>query len=142
MPGRRSDLRPLVIVAAVSGVYDICLGLALLVAGALLQSVFGLPAPDPPIHADLNGLFLLAVGVGYLLPYRRPDLFRGYLWVMGPLLKGGGCLLFLADHWFRGSPTSFLAFAITDGTLALWTLWALLSVDRGAARSRDRSPRA
>jgi hypothetical protein len=142
MHGRRSELRPLVIVAAVSGVYDIALGSAILGARSLLQSVAGLPAPSPPIHADLNGLFLISVGVGYLLPYRRPDLFGGYLWVMGPLLKGGGCLLFLADHWFRGSPAAFLAFAITDGTLALWTLWALLSVDRSGRRSEGRSPRA
>jgi hypothetical protein len=131
---RRSDLRRLVIVAAASGVYDITLGLALLVARDLLQSAFGLPAPVPPIHADLNGVFLIAVGVGYLLPYRRPDLFRGYLWVMGPLLKGGGSLLFLADHWLRGSPAAFLLFAFTDGTLALWTLWALV---RAPARMRD-----
>jgi len=142
MPGRRSDLRPLVIVAAVSGVYDIALGFALLTARELLQALFGLPPPAPPIHADLNGLFLLAVGVGYVLPFRRPDLNRGYLWVMGPLLKGGGSLLFLADHWVRGSPVSFLVFAIVDGALALWTLWALLSVDGRFARGAGRSSRA
>ena len=134
MPDRRADLRPLAIVAAVSGIYDIALGLALLVARELLQSVLALPPPAPPIHADLNGVFLLAVGVGYVLPYRRPDLYRGYLWVMGPLLKGGGSLLFLADHWIRGSPAAFLLFALTDGTLALWALWALA---RAPARARD-----
>jgi hypothetical protein len=127
MPERPSDLRQLAIVAAVSGVYDISLGLALLGGRAWLQGVFGLPPPSPPIHADLNGIFALAVGIGYVLPYRRPEVYRGYLWVMGPVLKGGGSLLFLADHWLRGSPAAFLLFAVADGALALWTLWALLA---------------
>jgi hypothetical protein len=128
MPDRPTDARPLAVVAAVSGLYDISLGAALLVGRELLQAAFALPPPAPPIHADLNGLFLLAVGVGYLLPYRRPDRYRGYLWVMGPCLKGAGCLLFLADHLLRGSPDAFLVFAITDGALALWTLWTLMRV--------------
>jgi hypothetical protein len=134
MPDRPPSARPLAAVAAVSGLYDISLGLALLVGRGLLQAAFGLPPPAPPIHADLNGLFLLAVGVGYLLPYRRPDRYRGYLWVMGPLLKGAGSLLFLADHVLRGSPDAFLLFALTDGALALWTLWALT---RASAKTPD-----
>jgi hypothetical protein len=134
MPVRPSSVRPLVIVAAVSGLYDLLLGIAMLAGRGLLQSAFALPPPVPPIHADLNGLFLMAVGIGYLWPYRDPDRYRGYLWVMGPLLKGGGSLLLVADHFLRGSPDAFLLFALTDGTLALWTLWAL----RGAqARTRD-----
>jgi hypothetical protein len=134
MPDRPSSARPLAVVAAVSGLYDISLGGALLVGRGLLQAAFALPPPAPPIHADLNGLFLLAVGAGYLLAYRRPDRYRGYLWVMGPFLKGAGSLLFLADHVLRGSPDVFLLFALTDGTLALWTLWVLM---RAPARSRD-----
>ena len=133
MPVRPPSARPLVIVAAVSGLYDLLLGIAMLPGRGLLQSAFALPPPAPPIHADLNGLFLIAVGIGYLWPYRDPDRYRGYLWVMGPLLKGGGSLLFVADHFLRGSPDAFLLFALSDGTLALWTLWAL----RGAqARTR------
>ena len=135
MPVRpSSDHRPLVIVAAVSGLYDLLLGITMLAGRELLQSAFALPPPVPAIHADLNGLFLMAVGVGYLWPYRDPDRYRGYLWVMGPLLKGGGSLLFVADHVLRGSPDVFLLFALTDGTLALWTLWALR---RAQARRPD-----
>jgi len=48
------------------------------------------PAPAPAIHADLNGLFALAIAAGYLLPYRDPDRYRAYLWIMGPMLKGAG----------------------------------------------------
>jgi len=122
----RTDLRRLAIVAAVSGVYDVALGLTLLFGQSLLQTVFSLPPPIPPIHADLNALFAITIGVGYVLPYRDPAAYRGYLWVMGPLLKGVGSAAFLADHFVRHSPAAFLVFSVTDGALALVTLWALL----------------
>jgi hypothetical protein len=91
--------------------------------------LFGVPPPQPPIHADLNGIFLLAVAAGYLIPYREPQSAggRAYLWVMGPLLKGGGAVAFLLDYALRQSPASFLLFAASDGTLAALTLWALLT---------------
>ena len=62
--------------------------------------------------------------------------YRGYLWIMGPLLKGGGALAFLLDYAFRGSPASFLLFAASDGALALLTLWGLL---REPGRTLDSS---
>jgi hypothetical protein len=123
---RASSARLLSTVAAVSGLYDIGLALALIAGRPWLQHVFGLPPPEPPVHADLNALFALAVGVGYVLPYRRPDVWRPYLWLMGPFLKGLGAVLFLGDYALRGSPASFLIFAASDGTLAAVTLWALL----------------
>jgi hypothetical protein len=125
MPVRLPDERRLAVVAAASGLYDIALGAALLFGRGLLTALFDVPAPSPPIHADLNGLFLLAIGAGYVLPFRRPDRYRGYLWVMGPFLKGFGCLAFLADHFLRHSPPAYLVFAAADGSLALVTLWAL-----------------
>ncbi len=133
MPG--ASLSPSVLrgVALVSLVYDGLLGLALLAGRGLLQGWLGVGAPDPPIHADLNGLFALAVAAGYLLPYRDPQRYRAYLWVMGPFLKGSGALLFTADRVLRGSPASFLLFAACDGTLALVTFWALWRTRRQAA---------
>ncbi len=126
MPARHTEGRALAVVAAVSGLYDIALGAAMLFGRQAIATLFDLPAPVPPIHADLNGLFLTAVGIGYVLPFRRPDRYRGYLWVMGPFLKGIGCLVFVADQLVRHSPAAYLVFAVTDGTLALVTLWALL----------------
>jgi hypothetical protein len=114
-------------IAAISGVYDVLLGAGLLFARPALMQLFGLPAPVPPIHADLNGLFTMAIGVGYALPYRDPDRYRGYLWVMGPLLKGIGAAWFVGDVVLRGSPSSYLLFAACDGTLAVVTGWALLT---------------
>ena len=117
------------IVSAVSGIYDAIVGVAMLAGRPLLSQLFGVPLPVPPIFADLNGVFLLAVAAGYLIPYREPESSggRAYLWVMGPLLKGGGALTFILDHYIRHSPASFLLFAASDGFLALLTFWALFA---------------
>ncbi|MEI6669710.1 MAG: hypothetical protein WCP29_16290 [Acidobacteriota bacterium] len=123
-------------VAALSAVYDFLIGAALLAGRPLLVQLFGLPDPVPPIHADLNGLFAVAIAIGYALPYRDPEKYRGYLWVMGPGLKGAGALLFVADHLLRGSPASFLLFAAGDGSIALLTLWALLASRRPRTREQ------
>ena len=116
------------LIAAVSGIYDALVGVAMLAGRPLLAQLFGLSLPVPPIHADLNGVFLLSVALGYTIPYRDPDSRggRAYLWVMGPVLKGGGAVTFLIDHAARHSPRSFLLFAASDGALALLTLWVLL----------------
>ena len=114
-------------IALISGIYDIAVGVALTLGRPLLMSLFELPAPVPPIHADLNALFVTTVGIGYLWPYRDPDRYRWYLWVMGPVLKGAGAATFVADHLLRGSPASFLLFAACDGVLATVTLCALLA---------------
>lgn len=117
-------------VAALSGLYDIVVGAVLFLAPAMLATAFGVPTASPPIFSDLNALFLLAVGAGYYLPWREPERYRGYMWVMGPGLKGAGAAVFIADYLLRGSPASFLLFAVSDGTLALLTLYALLARER------------
>jgi hypothetical protein len=117
-------------IAAVSGLYDTIVGALLLCVPGWLASTFGVPPASPRIFSDLNALFLLAVGAGYYFPWRDPSRYRGYLWVMGPLLKGAGAIAFVLDYFLRGSPASFLLFAASDGTLALVTLYALLSGER------------
>jgi hypothetical protein len=116
-------------IAAVSLVYDAVVGVVMIAGRPLLAQLFSVQLPEPPIHADLNGVFLLSVALGYTIPYRDPDsrAGRAYLWVMGPFLKGLGAVAFLLDHVVRHSPRSFLLFAASDGTLALLTLWVLLS---------------
>ena len=112
--------------SAISGVYDGAVGLFLLVAADRMASLFGVAPAQPRIFSDLNGLFLLAVGIGYYFPFRDPVGARWYLGVMGPLLKGAGAATFLLDYFFRHSPASFVLFAASDGALALLTLAALL----------------
>jgi hypothetical protein len=128
-------------IAAVSGIYDAIIGVLMLAGRPLLSSTFAVPLPQPPIFADLNGVFLLAVAAGYLIPYRDPDRGRGYLWVMGPLLKGGGALVFILDYIFRHSPASFLVFAASDSALALITLAVLLAAPATASTRTPESPR-
>ena len=117
-------------VALISGLYDGVVGALLLFASGWFASFFGVAPATPPIFSDLNALFLLSIAVGYALPWKDPERYRGYLWVMGPLLKGGGAAAFLLDYAFRGSPKSFLLFAASDGALALLTLYALLARPR------------
>ena len=112
-------------VSGISGLYDLFVGAFLLLGADHLASLFGVPPATPRIFSDLNALFLIAVGCGYYLPWREPDKYRGYLWVMGVGLKGAGALAFLLDYTFRGSPSSFLLFAASDGLVALATLVAL-----------------
>ena len=114
-------------IAVASAIYDGLVAVMMVAGRPLMAQIFNVPLPQPPIHADLNGLFLFAVACGYVIPYREPDSFggRGYLWVMGPFLKGVGALAFIADYVFRHSPASFLLFAVSDGAMALLTLWAL-----------------
>ena len=114
-------------VAVISGLYDLVVGAFLLFAADSLTSLFGVSAASPRIFSDLNAIFLIAIGVGYYFPWRAPDRYRGYMWVMGPGLKGAGAATFILDYALRGSPASFLLFAASDGALAMLTLWALLN---------------
>jgi hypothetical protein len=120
-------------IAAISAVYDLSVGMFLLLAADRFAALFGVAPAQPPIFSDLNGLFLVAVGIGYYFPYRDPAGARWYLWVMGPGLKGAGAALFLADYVIRHSPRSFLLFAASDAVLAIVTLVGLL-----ATRQRRR----
>ena len=89
------------LIAGISGLYDLIVGAFLLLAADSVASLFGVPPATPRIFSDLNGLFLIAVGAGYYFPWRDPVRYRGYLWIMGPMLKGAGAIAFLLDYTFR-----------------------------------------
>ncbi len=120
-------------IAFLSFVYDVSVGIAMSFGRDLLVQWFGVAPPQPPIHADLNAVFVTTVGLGYLLPLRDPERYRGYLWLMGPILKGAGAVVFVLDYLYRGSPPSFLLFAASDGLLGLVTLIALVKTRNTAA---------
>lgn len=115
------------LVAFVSAIYDVSVGVTLFFLRGPMQAWFGVGAPVPPIHADLNALFVTTVGVGYLLPLRDPERYRAYLWLFGVALKGAGALAFIVDYLMRESPASYLLFAAGDGGLAVATLLALMA---------------
>jgi hypothetical protein len=118
--------------ALVSAAYDLAIAVPLLVAAPALARAMGAPAPAPLVNAQLNGLFTLTLALGYVWAAADVEARRGYLWVAGVFAKGLGAVLFVVDHLSQGSPTVFLLFAVTDGTLALATL-ALLLRSRPAA---------
>ena len=112
-------------VALVSAVYDLALALPMLFWAEGLARLFGAAVPVPLVNAQLNGVFTLTLAAGYFWAAQDPEARRGYLWVAGVLAKSLGALLFVLDHFTHGSPRTFLLFAVSDGSLALWTLWAL-----------------
>jgi hypothetical protein len=107
--------------ALVSGVYDLALALPMLLVAPQLAAVMGAPPPVPLINAQLNGVFTLSLAAGYFWAARDVEARRGYLWVAGVLAKGLGAALFVLDHFQHGSPSTFLLFAVTDGSLAILT---------------------
>jgi hypothetical protein len=112
-------------IAAISFVYDVSIGVVLFFFRSQLQSFFALPDPQPPIHVDLNAIFVTFVGIGYVLPFRDPIRYRAYLWIFGVGLKYVGAIAFLGDYFYRGSPASLLLFAVSDALVASLTLIAL-----------------
>jgi hypothetical protein len=127
---------PLKTLAWVSAVYDLLLAIPMVFAAPATAALFGAPPPVPVVNAQLNGIFTFSLAAGYIWAAGAPEERRGYFWVAGVLAKGLGVVLFVADHFLRGSPAAFLLFAVTDGTLALVTLWLLrASGGRGSARA-------
>jgi hypothetical protein len=114
----------------ISGVYDLALALPMLFAPEATAQLFGAPPPVPVLNAQLNGVFTLTLAVGYFWAARAPSERSGYFWAAGVLAKLLGAALFVADHFLRGSPTSFLLFAASDGTLGVVTLALLLLARR------------
>ena len=113
-------------VAAISFLYDLSAGATLLVAPDVLPQWFAIALPEPRLFLQLNGLFLLAVGVGYVLPYRDPQHCRDYMWVFGVGLKTAGAAVFLAAYFAQRGPAAMLLFAAGDGVMAALSLAALM----------------
>ena len=114
--------------ALIGGIYDLALSIPMLLAPEFTARLFGAPPPVPVLNAQLNGLFTLTLALGYFWCAQDVDARRGYLWVAGVFVKIVGAALFIGDHFLRGSPTSFLLFAATDGSIGLVTLYALMKV--------------
>src|SRR5687767_14906132 len=94
----------------VSGAYDLALALPMLLAPTATAALFGAPAPIPVVNAQLNGVFTLTLAAGYFWAAQAASERRGYLWFAGVLAKLLGAVVFVADHFLRGSPASFLLF--------------------------------
>jgi len=105
--------------------YDALLAAAMLAGQRLVERLGGLAPLNYPVSGQLNGLFVLCVAAGYLIPLQGQGGGRLYLWIFGVGLKALGTALFLARVSFAGDPAFFLVFAGADGLLAVWTWWVL-----------------
>jgi hypothetical protein len=121
--------------AVLGGAYDLALAVPMLLIPEFMARLFGAPPPVPVLNAQLNGLFTLTLALGYFWCAQDVEARRGYLWVAGAFVKIAGAALFIGDHFLRGSPSSFLLFAATDGSIGLVTLLSLLK-SRGQAQVR------
>jgi hypothetical protein len=113
--------------AVLGGVYDLALSIPMILLPVWTARLFGAPDPTPVVNAQLNGLFTLTLALGYFWCSQDVEARRGYLWVAGVFVKIAGAALFIGDHFVRGSPASFLLFAVTDGSIGFVTLSALLA---------------
>ncbi len=116
--------------AVLGGIYDLALSFPMMLIPELTARLFGAPPPTPVLNAQLNGLFALTLALGYFWCAQDVEERRGYLWVAGVFVKLAGAALFIGDHFLRGSPSSFLIFAATDGSIGVVTLWALIRTSR------------
>ena len=134
-------------VSAVSGLYDVVVGAVLLLGTSWMAATFGVDPPVPVIHAKLNAIFLICIGIGYALPWQDPVRYRAYLWVMGPLLKGAG------DRLTKGGMDPELQKAaetrrmkadarrrVVDMCTALKHFWLNFNQPPPAPRELDRGP--
>ena len=112
-------------VPAISLAYDVTAGACLLFFPQALPTWFAIAIPEPRIFLQLNALFLIAIGLGYALPYRDPVQYRAYLWVFGVGLKSAGAAAFLVDLAWGQGPEAMALFAAGDGAMALLSLIAL-----------------
>ena len=121
--------------AIVDGVF----GVAILAAGELLAPLMRVTLPEPRVYFDLNGLFLIFLGLFYVCIWREPRRLAPIA-AAATLLRFGGFALFgLGVALGRAEPT-FAAIALLDGVLALvhlvflrraaGSLWAALSTRR------------
>lgn len=102
----------------VGAIVDGVFGVAILSAGELFAPVMRVTLPNPRVYFDLNGLFLIFLGLFYVCIWREPRRLAPIA-AAATLLRFGGFALFgLGVALGRAEPT-FVAIALLDGTLAL-----------------------
>jgi len=120
--------------AGLSAAYGVGAG-ALLLLLRVLGSAPPLPGVEPNIYADLNAVFLIAIGLGYGLPWRDPDRYRAYFWIFGVVTKSAGACVFVVHLLTNAAPTVYWLFVAADATFAALTLITLAVCSAGATRA-------
>ena len=128
--GRPPILRTLRVLCGVTAAYDIALGCGLIFLLKTVGALLNLETPTYPDNAQLNGAFLIAVGIGYVIVLGRLEATLWYLWVMGVLLHLAGAGILFYNIIASGSPWQFGVFGGVDGVLGVLFLINLTKLQR------------
>ena len=88
----------------ISGLYDFVVGAFLLAGRRTARVALRRAARARRGSSPTSTAVPVPSAIGYYLPWRDPERYRGYLWVMGPLLKGAGAARVPARLRLPGSP--------------------------------------
>ncbi|MFQ5980407.1 MAG: hypothetical protein ACE5OZ_19905 [Candidatus Heimdallarchaeota archaeon] len=120
--------RPLKIAFLIGGIYDILLGISLLLFIDLLAELLDAAKPEPRIFAQLVGLFLIAMG--YFLLYAAQNPRRlAFVGAASALIRLLYALLVIMAWITQDIETIYLITALTDVITGLMLLGALLLTD-------------
>ena len=110
---------PLRLVVLLVGLHSVVLGLLLLFLPLWTLGLMGFGDPGPPFFPSQAGIFLLILGVCYLLALREPALVRVIV------VSKAFAVAFLAVHAaFLGAPPVIAAAAAGDAAMLAAVLWA------------------
>jgi hypothetical protein len=113
------------LLAVICAVVNVGAGLALAASRGGVVGQLGLP-PPLPFYADLLAVFLVAIGLGFVIAITDPRRYRGYLWIFGVGVKLVAASLF-ARLWFSGLVGYLVGIAaLIDAFIALLLLLALV----------------
>jgi len=128
---KREWIRPLFVVA---GIYDLVLGLVYLLAYQPVYVRFGVDLPNHPGYVQLNAIFVVIFGLGFLLVAQAPERNRDII-KLGVLLKLAYSGLVLTYYFMGNMPAMWVPFAVIDLLFMLTFLAALRALPAPAAES-------
>jgi hypothetical protein len=108
----------------VAGIYDFVLGLVYLLAYQPIYEHLGVALPNHPGYVQLNAIFVLIFGLGFLLVARAPERNRDII-KLGVLLKLSYSGLVLTYYFMGNMPWMWVPWAIIDLLFMLSFLAAL-----------------
>jgi quinol-cytochrome oxidoreductase complex cytochrome b subunit len=123
----RPWIRPLFVVA---GVYDLVLGLGYLFLYRWVFNRFSVMLPNHPAYLQLNALFVVVFGLGFLLVARDPERNRDII-RLGVLLKLAYAGIVFTYAALGNMPSMWIPWAVCDLLFAAAFLLALRAIPTG-----------
>ncbi|MFQ5768772.1 MAG: hypothetical protein ACE5ID_12435, partial [Acidobacteriota bacterium] len=119
---------------AVGSLYDFLVGAAVLLLPDLLASGLGLPLPADQFYLRFIGVFLLGLGLIYLLPVLDPERYAAVAGLAG-VVRAMGCVFLAGAVGLYHRPGVFLLLAAADGSFAFVHLASLAGWRRSQGKS-------